>query len=153
LSWVRHLKTDTPSYKSWEMMIQRCTNPNFDGYFRYGGRGIKVCEEWRDFINFHNDMGDRPEGMSLDRVDVDGDYCKENCKWSNQTDQLYNKRKSDKNTSGRTGVYWHKGASKWAASITYKGRQHHLGLFESFDCAVSARESAELKFYGKVRKD
>lgn len=151
MSYESHGMAKSPTYKSWEMMLQRCNNPDFDSYPHYGGRGIRVEARWRKFSNFLYDMGPRPDGMSLDRVDVDGHYCKENCKWSSQTDQMYNKRFSDKNTSGRTGVGWHKVAGKWYATIQHKGVQHHLGLFSDFSEAVSAREAAELKFYGKVR--
>lgn len=148
---VRHGMCGTRTYKTWEMMIQRCTNPKFDGFHRYGGRGITVCEEWKDFVNFFTDMGERPEGMTLDRVDVDRGYYRENCKWSNQTEQMYNKRPSRVDT--RTGVHFHKGANKWAASIQYRNKSYHLGLFEKYEDAVSSREQAELKFYGKIRSE
>lgn len=80
----------SPTYSSWYGMIQRCTNPNRRYYHRYGGRGITVCERWLDFRNFLADMGVKPEGMSLDRVDNDGNYTPENCRWSNQATQMNN---------------------------------------------------------------
>jgi hypothetical protein len=75
----------------WQGMIQRCYNPNNSGYKNYGGRGIKVCIEWHQFKNFYADMGDRPEKMSLDRIDNDKDYCLENCRWATTKQQSSNK--------------------------------------------------------------
>lgn len=88
-------KSETPEYTSWESMKQRCNNPNNKHYKNYGGRGIKVCEEWNIFDKFLLDMGPRPEkGYSLDRIDVNGDYNKENCKWSSRHTQDRNRRNS-----------------------------------------------------------
>ena len=72
-------------------MIDRTGNPNHEAYDHYGGRGIKVCERWLDFANFFSDMGERPEGTSIDRIDNDLGYFKENCKWSTQLEQNHNK--------------------------------------------------------------
>ena len=82
-----------PLYNVWRDMKQRCYNPNSEYYDRYGGRGIKVCAEWKDdFLTFYNDMivGYEP-GLTLDRIDNDGDYCKENCRWITNKDQQNNK--------------------------------------------------------------
>lgn len=88
-----HGMTGTPEYIVWAGMIQRCKDAGADNYKYYGGRGIKVCERWQDFKNFYQDMGKRPDGFSLDRIDVDGDYCPDNCKWSTAKQQGENKRK------------------------------------------------------------
>lgn len=82
----------SPTYRTWQNMIQRCTNPNIGHYKNYGGRGITVCDEWRTFDNFLREMGERPEGTTLDRINNDGSYCKENCKWSNRHEQMANSR-------------------------------------------------------------
>lgn len=83
-------------YNTWLSMKDRCNNPHNRCYKNYGGRGIKVCDRWQEhgtgFDNFLSDMGDRPDGCSLDRIDNDGDYCPENCKWSTKISQNLNKR-------------------------------------------------------------
>jgi hypothetical protein len=68
------LKGETPGYKNWSNMRARCRNPKHANYSEYGGRGITVCERWDDFDNFRDDMGEPLPGMSLDRIDPDGNY-------------------------------------------------------------------------------
>lgn len=99
----------SPTHRSWAHMVQRCTNPNNDGWAQYGGRGISVCERWRSFDAFLADMGERPAGTSLDRIDVNGDYRPDNCRWATIAVQAANKRQ--------------------AFMVTYRGEQiclHHL---------------------------
>ncbi len=82
------------TYTTWQKMNQRCHNPNVSNYKNYGGRGIKVCKKWRKFEGFFQDMGERPPGLTLDRVDNDRDYCKANCKWSTPKEQARNTRRN-----------------------------------------------------------
>lgn len=83
----------TGAYVSWYAMKQRVTNPNNKWYSLYGGRGVKIYAPWLVFVNFHADMGDRPEGLTLERIDPNGDYDPSNCKWATWSEQRLNQRR------------------------------------------------------------
>jgi hypothetical protein len=89
-----HGMSKTSTYSAWLAMRKRCNNVNCEDYPNYGGRGIKVCERWNSFENFLADMGGRPKGLSIDRIDTNGDYSPENCRWTDSKTQARNKRNS-----------------------------------------------------------
>jgi len=89
---ITHDKWGTSTYNSWKSMKQRCLNENNVKFTIYGGRGIMICERWIVFENFFADMGERPEGMTLDRIDNDGHYELDNCRWATPIVQRHNRR-------------------------------------------------------------
>lgn len=92
---IKHGMSYSSEYISWGGMLYRCGNPNCKHYAAYGGRGIKVCKRWMKFENFYKDMGPKPgPKYSIDRIDNDGNYCKNNCRWSTNVDQCNNQRRS-----------------------------------------------------------
>lgn len=89
---AKHGLYKSRSYSIWASMKDRCNNPNNPNYHRYGGRGVAVCDRWQEFENFYADMGDAPEGMSLDRADNDLGYSPDNCRWATPVEQQNNMR-------------------------------------------------------------
>ena len=85
-----HGLSGTRAYSTWRTMVYRCTSPKSPNYAYYGGRGIRVCDRWQTFENFYADMGERPEGLSIDRIDNDGNYEPGNCRWATRNRQQRN---------------------------------------------------------------
>jgi hypothetical protein len=102
-----HGQHGSKTHSSWAGMIQRCTNPKGRGFKDYGGRGISVCERWRSsFVDFLADMGERPEGKTLDRIDVNGNYEPGNCRWADLSTQSTNTRTCRLGFVERSQVVW-----------------------------------------------
>lgn len=89
---TRHGAAGTPTYTSWRSMINRCTNPKDPSFDRYGAAGVQVDPAWLEYSSFLADMGERPAGTSIDRVDPFGNYCKDNCRWATAVQQARNQR-------------------------------------------------------------
>jgi hypothetical protein len=138
-------RQDHPLYKIYLNMKYRCHGQNATNYKYYGGRGIKVCPSWlgpQGFDQFVFDMGPRPEGTSLDRVNNDGPYSPDNCRWATYSLQSSNRRPA-KNLTGYTGVYKTLKAHRYQAQIRVDGKMKHLGTFdnpeEAHECYLKAK--------------
>lgn len=124
-------------YPTWANILQRCENPQFHKYPRYGGRGIRVCERWHDVRLFIQDidteLGERPPGCTLDRIDNDGDYQPGNVKWSTARQQARNKPKQG--SSQFPGVHWEAKKQVWLSRV-------HLGTFATEEEAAAVYDRA-----------
>lgn len=148
-----HGMSKTPTHMSWVSCTQRCYGKNSTSYPDYGGVGITVCNRWlepqgKGFINFLEDMGERPDGCTLNRMGGAKHYSKETCEWADLSVQAFDQKLRSDNKTGITGVYWYKSRSKYVATISLKGKTIHLGYSESLDVATQLRKSAELLYYG-----
>jgi hypothetical protein len=130
-------------------MLGRCKNATNKGYKNYGGAGIKVCDTWKGkqgYDNFIRDMGERPsDNHSIDRIDVYGNYCKENCRWTTIHVQAANKRVSNKTV----GVSYDKSRNTWNASLVIDKVNVFRKRYTTERAAIVARLFAEIKYFGK----
>lgn len=151
-----HGLSHSKEYLAWTSMKQRCLNPNDKAYANYGGRGITVCDEWKDnFQAFYSYIGKAPgSDYSIDRIEVDGNYEPGNVRWVKDENgiQSINQRIRKDNTSGAKGVSWYRQTSKWKAEITVNKKKKHLGYFKNKEDAVAARKTAELRYHSPLLK-
>lgn len=148
--FVKRGQTKHPMYRAFRKMLERCYWEKDGDYPHYGGRGIKVCDRWRGyngFLNFLDDMGERPDGMTLDRIDNDGNYTPENCRWADRCTQAQNTRNFRTNLSGIRGIGWCKAANKWRVRISVGNKQIYCGVFEKIDDAIERRKKAEREYW------
>lgn len=136
------------SYRIWQQMKDRCLNPNNPHKKYYGGRGITICSRWlepygKGYDNFIQDLGEPKDGDTLDRIDPDGDYCPENCRWADKWTQQWNKRRIS--SVGVRGITWDNSRRKYCAAIK-SGKQRKIARFDSFEDALVCRKKWEKEF-------
>ena len=138
---ITHGLTKHRFYPTWNNMKKRCYDKKSLDYPTYGGRGITVCEEWLDVRNFIKWADETYiNEMTLDRIDNNKGYFPDNCRWADKTTQVINRRKAKNNTSGYTGVIWHKGRKAWYSTISVNKKRISLGYFKDKMDAVKARD-------------
>jgi len=143
---------DHPSYSSWVGLKTRCNNKNEISYVNYGGRGIGYCEEWEHFENFVFDMGIKPTpGHTIERVNNDEGYCKQNCIWATRHEQSLNRRTFSNNTSGVTGVKLMSKSGRYSAAVNFKNIRYTVsGTFETVAQAEDARFELLIKLKAQL---
>lgn len=135
----KHGLTANPAYQAWRDMMRRCYDGGSDQFCNYGARGIRVCERWHDVGSFYEDMGDRPSSRhSLDRLDVNEDYSKENCRWATPSQQARNKQ-LHKQLNWGIEI---RGESSYMVRVTVAGSRVCLGTFDTIEKARMARDRA-----------
>jgi hypothetical protein len=146
-----HGLTKSREYSIWCGIIQRCENIKNAHFQDYGGRGITVCARWREnFFDFFTDMGPRPtQRHSIERVNNNGNYCKENCEWVTSIIQSHNRRIPETNKTGHAGIFAVKNG-KFTASISANHKRIHLGTFKTLEEAVAARKEGEAKYWNNA---
>jgi hypothetical protein len=128
-----------PNYRVWAAMKDRCNNKNIPQYRDWGGRGISYCERWKHFANFCEDMGVKPEGLTLERIDNDGNYTPDNCKWATRHEQGQNKRVYKTNALGQNGTFKKKG--RFIVAKNWNNRKYKIaGSFETKELAQKAQD-------------
>lgn len=143
----RHGMRWTKIYMVWLEMTARCRCKSNNSYERYGGRGISVCHEWHEsFIKFYNDMhSSYSDGLEIDRIDNDGNYCKENCRWVTRKVNIANRRGWSRSGHPK-GVHPH--GNKFRASISIDKKRYYIGLFDNQNDASIEFNKVHKEWYG-----
>lgn len=149
----RHGESRSRLHSIWCHMKTRCLCETSQAYSYYGGRGIKVCQEWVGSYESFRDWAVEngySDSLELDRRDVNGDYCPENCRWATRVQQMRNTRKRrDAETSKFKGVSWHAGCGKWVVQLCENSRPIYIGLFNDEVEAAKAYDVAAKEKYGE----
>ena len=144
---TKHGYSKTITYSSWKHMRQRCLNPKDADFHHYGGKGIAICSEWDDFENFLMDMGEKPHGLVLDRKEVLGNYCKENCRWVPKGTSSFNRVFKTKKSTLPRGVYYENNG--YRSNISIENVQYYIGHYDSIEEAKKAYDDVCLEWYGQ----
>lgn len=135
--------TSHPLYNTWKSMITRCYYESCEWYYLYGGRGIKVADEWLDFNAFVGDMYNKPHPeYQLDRIDNNLGYSRENCRWVSPSTNSMNVRARGK--SGHKGVYKNPNADSWFVSLRVNRKNTYVGSYKTKEEAILAYEKAAI---------
>lgn len=134
--------------RAWAAMKARCDNKKHKSYAYYGGAGVTYDDDWKNFLNFYRDMGDRPHGGTLDRIDSSKGYCKNNCRWATQAEQTRNRRKLGGWSSKYKGV-WMVATNRWESSLCFNGQHFYLGSFSVEEEAARAYDDAARRYFGE----
>ncbi len=151
--WDKKKRNPHPLYHVWLAMIHRCLNPKNSNYPNYGGRGIKVTQNWVDgFENFFKDMGPKPDpDFSIDRCNNDGNYCPHNCRWADRKTQSNNRRQTRLKNNKKVASSGVKGVQltpygKYLVAISFDGKRHYLGTYPSLkEASEVANKIFEIK--------
>lgn len=142
-----HGKYGTSTHKTWRSMVDRCTKPGGRGYQQYSH--LDVCEKWMTFEGFYEEMGDRPDGMTLDRIDCNLGYFKENCRWADLVTQQQNRRPNYINKNkGLAGVF--KSGNRFVARIGHSGKKEYIGIYDTPEEANDAYNARGLELFGEL---
>lgn len=142
-----YLCKDHPLLLTWQNMWRRCTEERNPHYKNYGGRGITICERWRKFKNFVEDMGPKPTTKhTIERTDNEKGYSPDNCVWESRSNQCVNRRKFKNNTSGKTGVR-KIAENAFEARFDYENQRYIIGRFITETEAIEARSKFENLFF------
>lgn len=155
-SKIKHGLQKHPLYNIYKAMIYRCYNESNKRYADYGGRCIKVCDEWlndlSEFIKWAEQNGYK-QGLQIDRINNDDDYRPDNCQWITdmKNKEVGKQRKKKNNTSGYVGISFNSDRSKWVSKLDYQRKIYHLGYFTDINKAVEARINKEIELLGEQK--